>query len=188
VGTPLNDTQLLTGVFKPTTELVMKVIGDQLTVEAHNSVDAATLALTGTITPNDFGGAGADWYGTVSRGNSNVFSRFEISYPGVTTESCATAAEPGAVPQSGLPPSGSDSSGSGPSSSASGPVSSAPGNGSSASGPGSSAPFSRPAARSSSSCALESLPRGQRWALGGGLLLVSLLVTRRRQGTREHRG
>jgi len=113
VGTPLNDTQLLTGVFKPTTELVMKVSGDQLTVEAHNSVDAATLALSGTITPNDFGGAGADWYGTVSRGNSNVFSRFEVSYPGVTTDSCATAAEPGAVPQSGLPASGSDSSASG---------------------------------------------------------------------------
>jgi hypothetical protein len=99
VGTPLNDVQVLTGVFKPTTELVMKVIGDQLSVEAHNSDDAETLSLTGTITPNTFGGAGAAWYGTVSRGNSNVYSRFEISYPGLTS-SCPVApgaAAPGAT-------------------------------------------------------------------------------------------
>jgi hypothetical protein len=99
VGTPLNDVQVLTGVFKPTTELVMKVIGDQLSVEAHNSDDAETLSLTGTITPNTFGGAGAAWYGTVSRGNSNVYSRFEISYPGLTS-ACPVApgaAAPGAA-------------------------------------------------------------------------------------------
>lgn len=35
VGSPLNDPQVLTAAFKPTTELVMSVIGDQLTVEAY---------------------------------------------------------------------------------------------------------------------------------------------------------
>jgi len=32
VGTPLNDTQVLSGVFKPSTEFVLQVIGDQFTV------------------------------------------------------------------------------------------------------------------------------------------------------------
>jgi hypothetical protein len=31
--------------------------------------------------PHDFGGAGASWHGTVPRGNSIVYRRFEISYP-----------------------------------------------------------------------------------------------------------
>jgi hypothetical protein len=88
VGSPLDDTQVQSGVFKPDTELVMKVAGEELTVEAHNSTDAQTLSLAGTITPNDFGGAGVAWYGTVPRGNSNVYSRFEISYPGVAVEAC----------------------------------------------------------------------------------------------------
>jgi hypothetical protein len=66
----------------------MKVVGDHLTVEAHNNTNAETLFLEGTITPNDFGGAGVDWYGTVPRGNSNVYSRIEISYPGVAPEAC----------------------------------------------------------------------------------------------------
>jgi MYXO-CTERM domain-containing protein len=88
VGSPLDDTQVQSGVFKPDTELVMKVAGEELTVEAHNSTDAQTLSLAGTITPNDFGGAGVAWYGTVPRGNSNVYSRFEISYPGVKPEAC----------------------------------------------------------------------------------------------------
>jgi hypothetical protein len=90
VGSPLNDTQVLTGVFRPNTELVMKVIGDHLTVEAHNNANAETLSLEGTITPNDFGGAGAAWYGTVPRGNSNVYSRFEISYPNASNAPNAT--------------------------------------------------------------------------------------------------
>jgi hypothetical protein len=165
VGTPLNDTQVLTGVFKPTTELVLNVHGDKLSVEAHNSADAEALALEGTITPNDFGGAGADWYGTVSRGNSNVFSRFEISYPGLAS-ACVTAPEPGAGPMSG-PLSGPTS----------GPVS-----GPSASSPGSS---SKPASKSSSGCALGSPPRSQGWALGG--LLLAGLVARRRE-RRARRG
>ena len=88
VGSPLNDTQVLSGVFRPDTELVMKVVGDHLTVEAHNSTNAETLFLEAPITPNDFGGTGVAWYGTVPRGNSNVYSRFEISYPGVAPEMC----------------------------------------------------------------------------------------------------
>jgi hypothetical protein len=85
VGTPLDDRQVLSGVFKPNTELVMKVVGDRLSVEAHNDRDAETLSLEASITPNDFGGAGAAWYGTVPRGNSNVYSRFEITYPGMAS-------------------------------------------------------------------------------------------------------
>jgi hypothetical protein len=98
----------------------MKVIGDRLSVEAHNDRDAETLALEGTITPNDFGGAGAAWYGTVSRGNSNVYSRFEITYPGVVS-TCppppgSDAASGGASAQPGETPStaGSPTSGVGP--------------------------------------------------------------------------
>jgi len=101
VGTPLNDTQVLSGVFRPSTELVLKVIGDQITVEAHNNSTSDTLALAGTITPNDFGGAGVAWYGTVPRGNSNVYSRIEISYPNLEpAESCPTQPAPGSGPTS----------------------------------------------------------------------------------------
>jgi MYXO-CTERM domain-containing protein len=89
-GTPLNDTQVLTGVFRDDTELIMKVTGDQLTVDAHNTSNAETLSLAGTIAPNDFGGAGVAWGGTVSRGNSNVYSKLEISYPGATVPACET--------------------------------------------------------------------------------------------------
>jgi MYXO-CTERM domain-containing protein len=89
-GTPLNDTQVLTGVFRDNTELTMKVTGDQLTVEGHNTSNGETLSLSGTIAPNDFGGAGVAWGGTVSRGNSNVYSKFEISYPGATVPPCQT--------------------------------------------------------------------------------------------------
>ena len=90
VGTPLNDTQVLTGVFRDNTELVLKVTGDQLTVDGHNTSNGETLSLAGTITPNDFGGAGVAWGGTVSRGNSNVYSKLEISYPGATVPACET--------------------------------------------------------------------------------------------------
>jgi hypothetical protein len=82
VGTPLDDQQAYTGVFKPSTEFVLKVEGTRFTATARNDVDGETLALSATITPNDFGGAGVMWNGTVPRGNSNVYSRFEISYPG----------------------------------------------------------------------------------------------------------
>ncbi len=81
VGSPLNEQRAFTGVLKPSAEFVLKVTGNRLTATAKNDVDDETLSLEGTITPNDFGGAGVDWFGTVPRGNSNVYSRFEISYP-----------------------------------------------------------------------------------------------------------
>ena len=82
VGTPLDEQQAFTGVFKPNTELTLKVTGTRITATARNDVDDETLALEATITPNDFGGAGVAWHGTTPRGNSNTYSRFEISYPG----------------------------------------------------------------------------------------------------------
>lgn len=104
----MNDTQVLSGVFRANTELVLTVAGDQLSVEGHNDVDSDTLSLQGTITPNTFGGAGVAWYGTVPRGNSNVYSRIEISYPGAATpETCLTS--PGTSP--GTPPESSGSAG-----------------------------------------------------------------------------
>jgi len=77
VGTPLNDQQVLSGVFKPTTRLTLKVTGTTLTVNASNNVDEEVLTLKGTITPNRFGGAGVNW----PRGSTNTYSRIEISYP-----------------------------------------------------------------------------------------------------------
>jgi MYXO-CTERM domain-containing protein len=40
------------------------------------------------------------WYGTVPRGNSNVYSRFEISYPGVAVDPCPTPPVPPPPPPS----------------------------------------------------------------------------------------
>jgi hypothetical protein len=77
-GSPLNDRQVLSGVFKTTTHMTLKVTGTTLTVSASNDVDNETLALEGTIAPNRFGGAGVYWPG----GSSTIYSRFEISYPG----------------------------------------------------------------------------------------------------------
>ncbi|WP_282940537.1 pectinesterase family protein [Paenibacillus sp. RC67] len=81
VGSPVSNTQVLSGVFKPNTSMSLKVIGNKFTVSANNDVDDEVLFLEETIAPNDFGGAGAYWSGTVSNGNSNVYSKFEISYP-----------------------------------------------------------------------------------------------------------
>jgi hypothetical protein len=77
-GSPLNDRQVLSGVFKTTTRMTLKVTGTTLAVNASNDVDSETLALEGTITGNRFGGAGVYWPG----GSSTIYSRFEISYPG----------------------------------------------------------------------------------------------------------
>ncbi len=82
VGHPLNDQQQLTGVFKPNTTILLSVVGNKFTVKGSNSVDSETLSLEGTIAPNTFGGAGAYWSGSVPVGNSNVYSEFEITYPG----------------------------------------------------------------------------------------------------------
>ncbi len=77
-GSPLNDRQVLSGVFKTTTHMTMKVTGTTLSVSASNDVDKETLSLEGTITPNHLGGAGVYW----PRGSSTIYSRIEISYPG----------------------------------------------------------------------------------------------------------
>jgi hypothetical protein len=39
VGSPLNDKQAFTGVFKRNTRMTLKIIGNKFTVEAHNDVD-----------------------------------------------------------------------------------------------------------------------------------------------------
>ena len=82
VGSPVNDQQQLTGVFKPNTTITLSVVGDKLTAKGSNTMDDETLSLEGTITPNTFGSAGVYWSGSVPVGNSNVYSQIEISYPG----------------------------------------------------------------------------------------------------------
>jgi hypothetical protein len=77
-GSPLNDQQVLTGVFKTTTHMTLNVTGTHLVVSASNDVDKETLALEGTIAPNHFGGAGVYWPG----GSSTIYSRIDISYSG----------------------------------------------------------------------------------------------------------
>lgn len=76
VGSPLDDQQALSGVFKRDTHMVLKASGDTLSVEAANTRDGHTLHLESQIEPNTFGGAGMSW----SRGTSAICSRFEISY------------------------------------------------------------------------------------------------------------
>jgi len=81
VGSPLNDRQVLSGVFKPNTRMTLKVIGNTFTVSASNDVDQEIFSLEGAVTPSHFGGAGVYWSGSVPRGNSNVYSLFRIAYP-----------------------------------------------------------------------------------------------------------
>ncbi|HEY7087731.1 MAG TPA: hypothetical protein VH518_06545, partial [Tepidisphaeraceae bacterium] len=78
VGSPIDDKQVLSGVFKPNTTMTLKVVGTTLTVDASNDDDKEVLHLEGTIAPNRFGGAGVFWPG----GSANVYSRLEITYPG----------------------------------------------------------------------------------------------------------
>jgi hypothetical protein len=78
VGSPIDDKQRLTGVFKPNTTMTLKIIGNKFTADAANSDDGETLHLEGTIAPNRFGGAGVYWPG----GSANVYSKIAISYPG----------------------------------------------------------------------------------------------------------
>jgi hypothetical protein len=84
VGHPVNEQQQLTGVFKPNATIILSVNGNTFTATGSNTVDAETLSLKGTITPNNYGGAGVAWTGSVPFGNSVVVSQFEISYPVVT--------------------------------------------------------------------------------------------------------
>ncbi|HEY3761938.1 MAG TPA: pectinesterase family protein [Verrucomicrobiae bacterium] len=74
VGSPLNDQKVLSGVFKTTVHMTLKVTGNTLTVSASNNVDKETLSLQGTIAPNHFGGAGVYW----PRGSSTIYSRLQI--------------------------------------------------------------------------------------------------------------
>jgi hypothetical protein len=76
VGSPIDDRQVLTGVFKPTTYLTIKAVGTTLSVTAKNTVDNDVLTLESPYTPNRFGGAGVSW----PRGSASVYSKLEISY------------------------------------------------------------------------------------------------------------
>jgi hypothetical protein len=76
-GSPLNERQVLSGVFKTTVHMTLKVTGNTVRVNAANDVDDETLSLEGTITPNHFGGAGVYWPG----GSSTIYSRIKVSYP-----------------------------------------------------------------------------------------------------------
>jgi hypothetical protein len=80
-GSPISEKRTFTGVFKPNTFMTVKVVGSTISVSAHNDVDKETLSLNDTIIPNHFGGAGVYWNGSVPRGNSNIYSLFNISYP-----------------------------------------------------------------------------------------------------------
>ena len=79
-GMPISDKQL-TGVFKPQTTFMLSIRGSTFTARAANDQDGDRLALRTTVVPNQFGGSGTYWSGTVRPGNSNVISQFEISYP-----------------------------------------------------------------------------------------------------------
>jgi len=81
IGHPVSDQQQLTGVFKPNATITLAVEGDMFTATGSNTADGETLSLKGTVTPNNYGGAGVAWTGSVPFGNSVVVSQFEISYP-----------------------------------------------------------------------------------------------------------
>jgi len=73
--------QELTGVFKPNTTITLSIVGTKFTAKGSNNLDGETLSLEGTVAPNQFGGAGVYWSGSVPVGNSNVYSLIELSYP-----------------------------------------------------------------------------------------------------------
>ncbi len=78
VGSPIDNHQVLSGVFKPNTTMTLKITGNKFVVDAVNSAKDDSLHLEGTITPNRFGGGGVYWPG----GSANTYSRIDISYPG----------------------------------------------------------------------------------------------------------
>jgi Pectinesterase len=91
VGSPVSPTQVLTGVFKPNCYVTLSIAGSTFTATAYNTVDSSTLFLQSPVAINSYGGSGARWSGTVPSGNSNVFSFFQIFYPG-TVQLSTTAA------------------------------------------------------------------------------------------------
>jgi pectinesterase len=76
VGAPLNDTQIQSGVFKRNTLLTLKVTGNTLSVQAHNTTDNQTLSMQATIDPNTNASAGI-----AATGCANIYSQFKVSYP-----------------------------------------------------------------------------------------------------------
>jgi hypothetical protein len=76
IGSPLNDTQALSGVFKPNTLITLKMIGSTISVQASNTADEQTLTMQGTIIPNHFSGAGVS-----ATGAASIYSQIRISYP-----------------------------------------------------------------------------------------------------------
>ena len=78
-GTPMGEDRL-TGVIKPTTTIRIRTQGSAVEVTGSNTKDEETLALTGTIEPNRFGGAGFFW--TASRPSGSVVLRgLQVNYP-----------------------------------------------------------------------------------------------------------
>jgi hypothetical protein len=77
IGSPIDDRQVLSGVFKPNTRMTLKIVGSKFSVDAATDAGGETLHLEGTIEPNRFGGAGVFWPG----GSANVYSKIDISYP-----------------------------------------------------------------------------------------------------------
>ncbi len=82
VGSPVDQQQQLTGVFKPNTTITLSIVGSKFTATGSNTTDGEKLSLEGTVTPNQFGSGGVWWSGSVPVGNSNVYSQIELSYPG----------------------------------------------------------------------------------------------------------
>jgi hypothetical protein len=76
VGSPLNDQQVQSGVFKRNTLLTLKATGSTISVQAHNTIDDQTLDMQGTIIPNHFSGAGVS-----ASGAANIYSQLRVSYP-----------------------------------------------------------------------------------------------------------
>ena len=81
VGSPIDSSQVLTGVFKPNTTVTLSIIGNVFSASAYNNVDSSTLFLQSIVAPNNYGGAGTRWSGSVPAGNSNAYSFFSITKP-----------------------------------------------------------------------------------------------------------
>jgi hypothetical protein len=72
IGSPIDDGQILSGVFKPNAKMTLRINANTFSVDA-NTVDGETLHLEGTAPPNRFGGA--DVFGS-----ANAYSGPDISY------------------------------------------------------------------------------------------------------------
>jgi hypothetical protein len=75
VGSPLNDQQTQSGVFKRNTYLTLKAAGSIISVDAHNTADDQSLSMQAAITPNAFSGAGVS-----ASGAANVYSQVKVTY------------------------------------------------------------------------------------------------------------